>query len=263
MTENKVKKLSSREHLLLRPGMYIGSTEFNKEEIFTLNKDRFELKKVNYVPAFIKLFDEIISNSIDESIRTKNKFSNKISVKIVKDKIIVEDNGRGISSEKEKKTKQPQSVIAFTHARAGTNFTNDTSTIGQNGVGAWGVNVFSKRFKVDTCDGKTRTILKCKNNLKEESYEITKTKDNYTKIEYVPDYDKFKMDGLDKVHFDLIQKYTERSGRCHQFKRAGKRRSAQFVHLAQVSAVNATTVSTRSLVRRPHVYLTVNVALSL
>jgi DNA topoisomerase-2 len=206
MTENVVKKLTSREHILRRPGMYLGSVEWNKEEIFILNKDRFELKKTKYIPAFIKLFDEVISNAIDEGIRTKFKFSNRISVKVVKDRIIVEDNGRGISSEKEKRTKLPQSVVAFTHARAGTNFTNDTSTIGQNGVGAWGVNVFSKKFKVDTANGKTRTILKCSKNLEVAKHEITKSKDQYTKIEYTPDYDRFKMNGLDDVHLNLIHK---------------------------------------------------------
>ena len=35
---------------------------------------------------------------------------------------------------------------------------------------------------------------------------IKKSKKNHTEISYIPDYEKFKMEGLDETHFNLIKK---------------------------------------------------------
>ena len=58
--EQKYRKLSDIEHVLLRPGMYVGSTKSREEEIYVLGDEgRFEKRKLTYNPAFLKIFDEI------------------------------------------------------------------------------------------------------------------------------------------------------------------------------------------------------------
>ena len=87
----KYKVLSEVEHVLNRPGMYIGSTKRHDSIEYIFNGQKFEPKEITYIPGFLKLFDEIISNSVDESKRNINL--NQIIVKIDKKTISIRDNG--------------------------------------------------------------------------------------------------------------------------------------------------------------------------
>ena len=197
-----------REYVLLRPNIYIGSIAKNKVETYLLNKNKFIKEYIEYTPALIKLFDEIIINSVDESIKTDNKFANKIEVKTdVHGRISISDNGRGLSSEIEETTQLPQAVVAFTKLKAGSNFDESENTYqnGQNGVGASLVNIFSKEFTVETCDGIKKTHLVCKNNLNTFTYNQRKYNKQYTKIEFKPDYERLNS-ALDETHIRLIEK---------------------------------------------------------
>ena len=90
----KYKKLTDIEHVLLRPGMYVGSIKHRTDKIPVFDGERFREKSVTYNPAFLKIFDEIVSNSVDEHRRHPKKL-NKIDVLINPDKgaILVKDNG--------------------------------------------------------------------------------------------------------------------------------------------------------------------------
>ena len=79
--EEKYKSLTPEEHVLHRPGTYIGSTVTEDVDMFILDDGRFVKKTVKYNPGFIKLFDEIISNSVDESKRSGSKLD---SIKVEK-----------------------------------------------------------------------------------------------------------------------------------------------------------------------------------
>ena len=68
--EEKYKKLSDIDHVLERSGMYVGSIKINDGNKWLLSEDnKFSYQEITYNPAFIKLFDEIIMYSIDESKR--------------------------------------------------------------------------------------------------------------------------------------------------------------------------------------------------
>ena len=53
----KYLKLSPEEHVLRRPGMYIGSIVTEEKETFVIHDDKFSLEKVSYNPGFLKIFD--------------------------------------------------------------------------------------------------------------------------------------------------------------------------------------------------------------
>ena len=93
--EKKYQKLSDTEHVLLRPGMYIGSIKPHTEELFipTGKGSKFELKEITYNPGFLKLFDEIVSNSVDEHKRNQNLNKIDVTVDIKTGKISIYDNG--------------------------------------------------------------------------------------------------------------------------------------------------------------------------
>ena len=91
------KILTDAEHMLARPGMYIGSTTLEPQTgVFD-----YEYKELNVVPGLLKIINEIIDNSVDEFIRTDGKYANKIDVTIDLNplepvSISVQDNGRGL-----------------------------------------------------------------------------------------------------------------------------------------------------------------------
>ena len=178
LRKNTVKVLSEIEHVLHRPGMYVGDTTLGTHDKWVMDDGKIIKKKVKIVPAFLKLFDEIISNCIDEGFRTDFKYANEIKVRVEDNgKITIEDNGRGIPvvSTKDGKTQAEQ---AFTNLRAGANFDDGVGnvSIGTHGLGSTLVNILSKKFIAHTDDGKKHFRLQCSKNMSEIDTEITKTK---------------------------------------------------------------------------------------
>ena len=153
--EKKYRKLSDVEHVLLRPGMYIGSIKPHKEEVYlpTGKDGKFKLTEITYNPGFLKLFDEIVSNSVDEHKR--NPKLNKIEITVDEQWITVCDNG-GIPVQVHKEYNQYIPEMVFSNLKTGINFddTEERTVVGTNGVGSTLTNIYSKEFKVETCDGK-------------------------------------------------------------------------------------------------------------
>jgi len=67
MTEN-YKKYTQIEHILARPGMYIGDTKCTTAEcwIVNLETNKSEIKMCKWNPGIFKIFDEILVNATDE-----------------------------------------------------------------------------------------------------------------------------------------------------------------------------------------------------
>ena len=93
--EKKYQKLTDTEHVLLRPGMYVGSIKPHTEEVFLpmKGKDQFQLTEVTYNPGFLKLFDEIVSNSVDEHKRNAKLNKVKVDIDMATGSISIWDNG--------------------------------------------------------------------------------------------------------------------------------------------------------------------------
>ena len=213
MIKNEIKILDDVSHVLLRPSMYIGSVSFEKTEGFIFNQEinKFEYKEYKYIQGFFKLVDEIIANSCDEFQRTEGKYATQIEVDIENNNITIKDNGRGvpisiITDENGKQLSQLEA--AFTKLRAGGNFSNNNrQTAGMNGYGAALVAIYSKEFqvKVQRVDGKGKLI--CKNNLSFKKCIINNesTSDKtYTEVSFLPDYERFGLNGIDNIHLQLI-----------------------------------------------------------
>ena len=166
--EKKYQKLTDTEHVLLRPGMYIGSIKPQTEEVYLLDKRsyRFTPKEITYNPGFLKLFDEIVSNSVDEHKRNSKLNQIKIKIDLETNYISVWDNG-GIPVEIHKEYDEWVPEMIFSNLKTGSNFddTEDRIVVGTNGVGSTLTNIFSKEFVIDTCDGKKRFTQTFKNNM--------------------------------------------------------------------------------------------------
>jgi DNA topoisomerase-2 len=205
--ENKYKKLTDIEHILNRSGMYVGSIKMSNADKFVLLDGKISKSKVVYNPAFLKIFDEIVINSVDENKRVGSKL-NTIKVNIDGDKISVWDNG-GIEVVMHKEYKEWIPEMVFSNLKAGSNFSDDEerTTGGLNGVGSTLTNVFSKEFNVSTCDGKNLFLQTFSENMKNKIKPIVKpSKKNHTLISFIPDYEKFNMTGLDSDHLKMLHK---------------------------------------------------------
>ena len=166
-TEENIKSLDWREHIRLRPGMYIGKSG-----------DGSSPDDGIYV-----LLKEVIDNCVDEFVMGEGKI---IDIVINDDFVSVRDFGRGI----------PIGKVVDVVSKMNTGGKYDTrafkKSVGLNGVGTKAVNALSSNFVVaSTRDGKTKSAEFKLGVLSNENLDDTEDK-NGTYVEFTPDESIFK-----------------------------------------------------------------------
>lgn len=201
---DEFKVLSDRDHVLLRPGMYLGTVVCGDYSGII----NYEYKTLSIVPALIKMLEEIIHNSVDEHIRCNGEFAKNIYIDILHTvegtEITVSDDGRGIPQNIIGGV--PQAVLAWTKLRAGSNF-DDSNRIGAgtNGVGSALTNIFSKSFIGRTCDGTNGIEVRCHDNMSVIKHNVFKTSSRGTIVKFIPDLARFGLTEFTQDHVDLIR----------------------------------------------------------
>ena len=198
----KMKTLTSVEHILVRPNLWIGSVSPSEKETWVLNEDdTISFKKISYTEGLLKICNEAIDNSVDVGIKTNWEKSTKIDITITKDTFTCEDNGTGIPVEKNESGEWIP-VIATCVPMSGTNFEENRNSIGANGVGIKAANIFSKKFECVTCDGKGKLKIVCTDNLSTKKVtELKPTAKTGTVISFSPDFDRF---GVKEFRIELM-----------------------------------------------------------
>jgi len=217
--EQKYRKLSDIEHVLLRPGMYVGSTKSREEEIYVLGDDgRFEKRKLTYNPAFLKIFDEIVSNSVDEHRRNPKLNEVNVDIDSVNNSVSVRDNG-GIPVVKHAEHDEWIPELIFSNLKAGSNFNDDEERLvaGTNGVGSTLTNIFSKVFRIETADKKNVFVQTFSNNMRNRSDAVVaKSRESFTEIFFEPDLERFGMSKIDSDHVQIMRKRCIDLAACNQ-----------------------------------------------
>lgn len=214
--EEKYKSMDEISHILMRSGMYVGSNKFEECDKFIYNEKtaKFEMKIVNYIPAMLKVVDEVISNSVDEFRRKDNMGLTELYVKIDKDngEIVVRDNG-GIPIVKHKEAGIYIPEFIFGQLRTSSNYddTEDRQVIGTNGIGVKIANIFSSEFEVKSADCKNEITVNWKNNMREcVSRNIVKCdkKTHYTQTRFKLDFSRFdtELKTFDNDFINIIHK---------------------------------------------------------
>lgn len=203
----KIKTLTTVEHIILRKQMYLGSSALSEYEDWIINDENIlSFEKLSYVEGIKKILFEIIDNSVDEYIKTNGEFSTKINIQMTKNFFSCEDNGRGISVEKDENGNwMPYTALCV--PMSGSNFSDEERmSIGTNGLGGKICSIFSSDFEAITCDGKNKIKIHTKNNLKEINIgkPISSSK-NGTKISFTPDFEKFNISEFPIDLFVLIK----------------------------------------------------------
>lgn len=209
--EDKYKVLDHISHVLLRPGTYVGSNKKNTsiKWIYDSDAKKMTQREMTYIPSFLKIFDEVITNSVDEHKREPKKLTRvDINVDIEKNRISVRDNG-GIPVVIHKEHKQYVPEVIFGNLMAGANYddSEDRIVAGTNGLGAKLTSIFSKEFVVSTCDGSNHFIQVFSNNMRDRTQpKVKKMSRSHTEISYAPDLEKFGLTCIDNDHFKMIEK---------------------------------------------------------
>src|ERR1051325_4850929 len=160
-TEDSIRSLDWREHIRLRPGMYIGKLGDGSspdDGIYVLMK-------------------EVMDNCIDEHTMGYGK---NIELTIEEKTVTVRDYGRGI----------PLGKVVDVVSKINTGAKYDSKafqkSVGLNGVGTKAVNALSTYFKVTAFrDGKEKTAEFQRGNLTKEHKEVKSSEPNGTLVSFI------------------------------------------------------------------------------
>ncbi|KAF9913814.1 DNA topoisomerase 2, partial [Lobosporangium transversale] len=221
--EEIYQKKTPLEHILLRPDTYIGTTEMNQQTLWVLDPDstKFVNRQVSIVPGLYKIVDEIIVNAADNKIRDPNMDTIKIDIDKENGQISVYNNGRGIPVEMHKKEGCYVPELIFGHLLTSSNYDDSQKKVtgGRNGYGAKLCNIFSTEFIVETADKKNGLTYKQVFN---KNMSITgkpkispmKKGEEFTRITFKPDFQRFSMDCIDADLEALLKKRTYDMAGC-------------------------------------------------
>ncbi len=222
--DSKYKKHELRSHIYSRPAMYIGTIEPNTIETFVVdNSDKIVKRQITYIPGLFKIFDEAIVNAIDHSVRTRKDLADgKTDIIIVKTiRILINkatgiieifNDGNGIEIVKHSEYDVWIPELIFGELLTSSNYNDDEiKTVGGvNGLGIKLANIFSKEFTIETVDHSRKKIYKqtFSENLTIKGTPEIKScqKKPYTKITFLPDYEKFGLKELTDDIYDLFKR---------------------------------------------------------
>ena len=167
-TEENIKSLDWKEHIQMRPGMYIGKLgdgSSSDDGIYILLK-------------------EILDNCVDEFVMGAGK---TIEIQIKDKQVSVRDYGRGI----------PLGKVIDVVSKMNTGGKYDSrafkKSVGLNGVGTKAVNALSSMFKVQSIrDGKLKSATFNYGNLNIEDELLSHSGRRGTKVIFIPDEKIFK-----------------------------------------------------------------------
>lgn len=207
MQNRNIKVLSDRDHIYQKTEMYAGGVSEVESTEYLMTNDGIRRTQVSYVPALLKIINEVIDNAVDVHIKTPTAATPTVEVKMTETSVMVKDNGCGIPVQKnEDGIYLPRVCWGF--ARSGGNFDlKENAGLGTFGVGSYITNVLSKRFVGKTCDGTNKYTIKFINNAGEynERSEQAHGSERGTVVEFDPDLNRFGLTSMESVYYDLIQ----------------------------------------------------------
>jgi DNA topoisomerase-2 len=210
--EHKVFE-TPEQQILARTGMWAGSSRSSLKQLAIYEEGGFVTKEVEIIPAVAKIIEELIINSADEHVRTKDVklrgwTLDKIKIDLSETgHLSVWDNG-GITSQLHSTGMYPIEVV-FGKLFSSSNYddTVERHVTGTNGVGSVLTNIFSKKFSVKSSDTVNQIEVTWSDNKSSKSEAIvTKSKEHFTLIEAHLDIERFDIETIPLG----IMKYIER-----------------------------------------------------
>ena len=217
--EDTYKKKTHHEHILSVPDTYIGSVATDERPMNVFGRDTMMISEeiIRYIAGFFKLFDEILMNARDHTVRDSTCKNIKLSFDRKTGEIVCWNDGVGIPVDIHEEYQLHVPEMIFGHLLTSSNYDQKGKTVGgKNGYGAKLTNIYSKQFIINTVgvnrnNEKKHYVQTFKNNMydidKPEIKNVDTRTKTYTEIRYIPDYEKFCMPTLtDDMHRLLIKR---------------------------------------------------------
>lgn len=200
-----IKVLSDRDHIYQKTEMYAGGVSEVQSTEYIGTKDGIRRTEVSYVPALLKIINEVIDNAVDVHIKTPTAQTPIVDVKMDASTVTVKDNGCGIPVQmNEDGIYLPRVCWGF--ARSGGNFDlKENAGLGTFGVGSYITNVLSKTFTGITCDGTSRYTIQFTDNAAQYKEAVTESAERGTIVTFEPDLERFGLTEIGSVYMDLVQ----------------------------------------------------------
>ncbi|VAI27534.1 unnamed protein product [Triticum turgidum subsp. durum] len=170
-------------------------------------------RRVTYVPALYKIFDEILVNAADNKRRDPSMDSLRVDIDVEGGCISVYNNGEGIPVEIDQEEGVYLPEVFFGHLISSRDYYgNERKTTGRrNGYGVKLTNIFSREYVIEIADGRRQKKYKqvfYENMGKKSEPEIKKCEqsENWTRVTFKPDLAKFNMTELDNDVVALMRK---------------------------------------------------------
>ena len=167
----KYRKHELRDHVYNLPDTYVGSAEKTQLETYVYDDatQRMVKKELTYVPALLKIVDEIVVNAIDQTMRLKANGAPSdakqvkniwISANQETGMVTVTNDGDGIDIEKHPEHKVWIPELIFGELLTSSNYDQSEEKVwgGKNGIGLKSTNIFSTELIAETVDHRRKKI---------------------------------------------------------------------------------------------------------
>lgn len=195
--------------------MYIGGVDRIDRMVWILDSggEKVIRKNIHYSPGLFKIFDELMVNVYDQTIRDPTLRTIRVVINETTNEITIFNDGIGLDV-----VVHPEELIyvpelIFGHLLTSTSFDDDMvrTTGGIHGLGAKLTAIFSTKFKIDIGDPVNRKRFRqvYRKNLSKRSKPIVdeyKPTNGYVRITYIPDMKYFKIDRLDSDMIALMRR---------------------------------------------------------
>ena len=143
--EEQFKKKSLHQHTLDLPDSYIGSIQSDTKNIYSYNDEENLITRNDkiIVMGFYKIFDEILVNAADNTVRDKKCNIIKVNINEKTGEISVYNNGCSIPIELHKEEKIYVPEMIFGNLLTSGNYDQKGKTVGgKNGFGGKLANIY-------------------------------------------------------------------------------------------------------------------------
>ena len=213
VSADEYQQLTQVQHVLLRPGMYLGPVDRVGRNANCLDfaTKQIRQKQVLHAKAQEQTFKEIFGNAGDNVFKSRRAGIDPVQVEMTMtpEWVTVKNYGRHIAVGVNTQTGKWAPEMIFGNMLSGSNFddTEDRLYIGQNGIGAKATNIYSRAFKIRCADPVHQLLYEqlWEHNMSVR-HEPTITQysgPGFTEISYMLDFARFGIQSFDQEALEI------------------------------------------------------------
>eukprot|EP00945_MAST-04E_sp_MAST-4E-sp1_P003218 g3218.t1 len=231
LSKEEYVRVDPVEHVLLRPGMYVGATSPSNRVMWVAGRSEDDSaaglsitpEKLSFTPALYKIFDEILANAADNAQRDMSMKNIAVEFDKGAGSISVFNDGTSIPVRMHETEGIYIPELVLGNLMTGSNFDDNVGRLtgGRHGFGAKLTNIFSKTFSIECADGPRGLLYRqtWHDNMRDRQDPVITPIDkgeanSYVRVSFVPEYSRFNLAGLqdDDTHRLMERRVVDVAG---------------------------------------------------